>query len=67
MRTISDIIFFGVLIITILLVTIFAIIGHIPDFLTFWWVTLVPVIMIKKGLPNSKATKCLDEERWFKN
>jgi len=64
MKTISDLIFFAVLIITVILVAVFAIIGNVPNILTFWWIPLVPVIIIKKGLPNSKITKWLDKERW---
>jgi hypothetical protein len=35
-----------------------------PQWLAFWWVLLIPVVLVKMILPRSKVTRWLEKTRW---
>lgn len=38
--------------------------GHVCQWLTFWWVILLPVFLIRFFFPSSKITAWLEKERF---
>lgn len=62
---ITDILFFGLLLICITIVFISLLIGFdIPNWFKFWWVLLLPVVILKVFFPKNKITQWIEKERW---
>ena len=62
---ITDIIFFGLLSTMMLAVIATIAFGvNLPQWTAFWWVLLLPVVLVKIILPRSKVTEWLERERW---
>jgi hypothetical protein len=62
---ITDVIFFGLLTIMMLVVLVVVSFGiDLPQWLAFWWVLLIPVVLVKMILPRSKVTRWLEKTRW---
>jgi len=62
---ITDIIFFGLLSTMMLAVIATIAFGvNLPQWTAFWWVLLIPVVLVKIILPRSKVTEWLERERW---
>jgi hypothetical protein len=62
---ITDILFFGLLFICITTVFVSLLSGfNIPSWFQFWWVLLLPVVILKVFLPKNKITQWFEKERW---
>jgi hypothetical protein len=62
---ITDIIFFGLLTIMMLVVLVVVAFGiDFPQWVAFWWVLLIPVVLVKMLFPKSKVTLWLEKVRW---
>jgi len=62
---ITDIIFFGLL--TIMMLAVIATVSFgidFPQWVAFWWVLLIPVVLVKMIFPRSKVTLWLEKVRW---
>ena len=62
---ITDAIFFGLL--GIMLLAVIATISFgvdLPQWIAFWWVLLIPVVLVKMIFPRSRITRWLERERW---
>lgn len=62
---ITDILFFGLLFICMTIVFISLITGfNIPNWFQFWWVLLLPIVILKVFFPKNKITQWIEKERW---
>jgi len=62
---ITDILFFGLLFICYTIVCISLITGFdIPNWFQFWWVLLLPIVILKIFFPKHKTTQWIEKERW---
>ena len=62
---ITDVIFFGLLTIMMLVVLVVVAFGiDFPQWVAFWWVLLIPVVLVKMIFPRSKVTLWLEKVRW---
>ena len=62
---ITDVIFFGLLTIMMLVVLVVVAFGiDLPQWVSFWWVLLIPVVLVKMIFPKSKVTLWLEKVRW---
>jgi hypothetical protein len=62
---ITDILFFGLLLINITFVMLSFIIGfQLPSWFNFWWVLLLPIVILKMFFPKNKITQWFVNERW---
>ena len=62
---ITDIIFFGLLSTMMLAVIATIAFGvNLPQWTAFWWVLLIPVVLVKMIFPRSKVTLWLEKVRW---
>jgi hypothetical protein len=62
---ITDVIFFGLLSIMMLVVLVVVAFGiDFPQWVAFWWVLLIPVVLVKMIFPRSKVTRWLEKTRW---
>lgn len=62
---ITDILFIGLLLICITIVFISLITGfNITNWFQFWWVLLLPIVILKIFFPKNKITQWIEKERW---
>ena len=62
---ITDVIFFSLLGTMLLAVIVTISFGvDLPQWIAFWWVLLIPVVLVKMVFPRSRITRWLERERW---
>ena len=62
---ITDILFLGLLLICMTIVLMSLLFGfNIPYWFNFWWVLLLPIVILKVFLPKNKITRWIERERW---
>jgi len=62
---ITDVIFFSLLSIMLLVVIATVFFGvSFPQWVAFWWVLLIPVVLAKVIFPRSRITQWLEKPRW---
>jgi hypothetical protein len=62
---ITDVIFFSLLTIMMLVVLVVVAFGvDLPKWIAFWWVLLIPVVLVKMIFPRSRITRWLEREMW---
>jgi hypothetical protein len=62
---ITDILFFGLMLINITFVILCLVIGfELPSWFNFWWVLLLPIVILKMFFPKNKITQWFVKERW---
>lgn len=62
---ITDIIFFIVIFVVMGILILSATFGFkLPIWFQFWWVVMLPLVIIKIGFPKSKLAKWFEKKRW---
>jgi len=57
----SDIIFFSTIILSMLIALPASFLGYYQDWMTYWWVILVPIAFSKAFFPSSKFSNWLEK------